>query len=54
MPTCRDPADLFQGDVFRAQASTDWDVRGSDGDTCVCRATEIGQSMNLKQAVIYS
>lgn len=53
-PTYRGPADFCQGVVFRAQASTDWDVRGSAGYTCVCRATETGQSMNLKPAVIYS
>lgn len=27
---------------------------GCDGDTCVCRASETGQSINLKLAVIYS
>lgn len=50
---CKGPADLFQGAVFRAQASTDWDVRASDG-VCVCRASETEQSMNLKLAVTYS
>lgn len=50
---CKGPADLFQDVVFRAQVSTDWGVRASDG-VCVCRASEIGQSMNLKLAVTYS